>query len=153
MPATISTGKVPPPSQLVPSPPSFSSSILMEGTPQRRLVVSGQVGSIPGEGAGPFSVPSDYSGQVQAAYRNVASILEANGMGWADAVRTGVFIVAGATAEETTARIVEFRRIRDGILEPVFKNSTRGPPASTLLVVAALAAPNLLFEIEVEAVA
>jgi hypothetical protein len=63
-----------------------------------------------------------------------------------------VFIVAGATKEETNARITGFRSIRDGKLAGMFGGDKRGPPASTLLVVSALADPRYLVEVEAEAV-
>lgn len=98
-------------------------------------------------------IPEDYEKQVAVVYKNLSGILSANGMGWMDVIKTSVFIVAGKTPEETQNRIVGFRRVRDTVVTPVFEGAVgRGPPASTLLVVSALADPRFLVEVEMEAI-
>lgn len=74
-------------------------------------------------------------------------------MSWTDVIKTSVFIVAGKTQDETVTRINDFRNIRDVVLRDHFGGpGQRNPPASTLLVVSALASPAFLAEVEAEAV-
>lgn len=98
----------------------------------RWLYVSGQLG-VTRDG----SVPEDFAGQAEQAFRNVIAILEEAGMGVEDIVRVNSYLTDAAD-------IADYRGIRDRMLE---NHAT----ASTMLVISALAAPQ--FKIEIEAVA
>ena len=94
------------------------------------LVISGQVGR-DHEG----NVPAGVREQSEQAFRNVLACLEANGMGKADVIKFTVYL--------TDARFVgDYRAARSNIIgDDVL-------PASTLVIVAGLAAPEFLVEIE-----
>ena len=98
-------------------------------------MVSGQVG-ISAKG----KVASGIARQSEQAFRNVLACLKANGMTKKDLVKI--------TALITDPRFVaDYRDARSKVLgDDVL-------PASTLMVVAGLASPELLVEIEAEAVA
>ncbi len=100
----------------------------------RWLYVSGQVGVAP-DGAfadGPEA-------QMEAAWRNVLAILGAAGMGAGDLVKVTAYLTR---AEDTGL----YRQVRDRML-------AGAGPASTLIVISALAHPDWLVEIEAVAAA
>ncbi len=116
--------------------PAFSRySLGVEAPGQARwLYVSGQVGVAP-DGAfadGPEA-------QMEAAWRNVLAILGAAGMGAGDLVKVTAYLTR---AEDTGL----YREVRDRVL-------AGAEPASTLLVISALAHPDWLVEIEAIAAA
>lgn len=111
----------------------YSHAVLIEGPPHR-LVVSGQVGIAP-DG----SIAETGEEQVEQAFANLRAILEANGMGWHDVVKTTAYVTS-------RDMVPKFRAHRDRLL-------AAAPPASTLVIVAGLVDPRLLVEIEAEAVA
>ena len=115
---------------------AFSSySLAVEASAQARwLHVSGQVGVAP-DGALALSAEA----QMETAFRNVLAILNSAGMGPHDLVKVTVFL----TRAEDVGR---YRQVRDRML-------AGATPASTLLVVAALADPGWLVEIEALAAA
>lgn len=94
------------------------------------LVIAGQVGR-DREG----NVPAGVKAQSEQAFQNVLACLEANGMDKTDIVKFTVYL--------TDARFVgEYRAARSKVIgDDVL-------PASTLLIVAGLAAPEMLVEIE-----
>lgn len=98
----------------------------------RWLYVSGQLGV-----AKDGSVPADFAGQAEQAFRNVLAILEEAGMGVTDIVRVNTYLT-------DKADIADYRGIRDRMLG---NHAT----ASTMLVISALAAPQFKIEIEVVA--
>lgn len=98
----------------------------------RWLYVSGQLGV-----AKDGSVPEDFAGQAEQAFRNVVAILEEAGMGVTDIVRVNTYLT-------DTDDIGDYRGIRDRMLD---NHAT----ASTMLVISALAAPHFKIEIEVVA--
>jgi enamine deaminase RidA (YjgF/YER057c/UK114 family) len=98
----------------------------------RWLYVSGQLGV-----AQDGSVPEDFSGQAEQAFRNVIAILEEAGMSVADIVRVNTYLT-------DKADIAGYRGIRDRMLN-------NQATASTMLVISALAAPQFKIEIEVVA--
>lgn len=100
----------------------------------RWLYISGQVGVTP-QG----KVAEGAEAQIEQAWRNVLSVLEAAGMGPRDLVKVTTFLIN--RADLPTARTV-----RDRMLEGA-------EPASTLLFVAGLASPDWLVEIEAIAAA
>lgn len=95
----------------------------------RWLCVSGQIGVAP-DG----TTPADLDGQAEQCWRNVKAILAAAGMGVEHLVKCTHFLTH---AEDVAAYgKVRARHLGDA------------RPASTLLVVAALARPGLLVEVE-----
>lgn len=99
----------------------------------RWLYVSGQVG-VDKDG----NLPSDIESQSENCWRNVEAILKDAGMGFDDVVRVNSYI--------TDSRFVGgWRAGRDKVL------TGDHVPASTLVVVSGLAAPEMLVEVEVVA--
>lgn len=109
----------------------YSHAALVTGA-GRRLVISGQIGMAP-DG----TVPATAGAQMDQALANIGTILAAHGMAATNLVKMTVFLLS-------TADIGDWRRRRDGLLQG-------HQPASTLLVVSALADPRFLVEIEAEA--
>jgi 2-iminobutanoate/2-iminopropanoate deaminase len=109
----------------------YSHAALVEGA-RRRLVISGQVGVQP-DG----TVPATAEGQIAQACANLRAVLEAHGMGTADVVKVTAFLT-------DRALIPAYRAAR----EAMFADHAS---ASTLLVVAGLADPRWVVEIEAEA--
>jgi enamine deaminase RidA (YjgF/YER057c/UK114 family) len=112
------------------APPFGAYSHAIEVPPGARwLYVSGQVGVRPdgtmGEGT---------AGQVEWAFRNVVAVLEAAGMGPGDLVRLNQYLIRREDAPL-------LRQVRAQVIGDV-------RPASTLIVVAGLAAPDWLVEVE-----
>jgi 2-iminobutanoate/2-iminopropanoate deaminase len=98
----------------------------------RWLYLSGQLGIAP-DGA----VPASFEAQAARCFENIRAIPAEAGMGFSDVVRLDTFLV-------DPADLPAYMAVRDRyVSEP--------PPASTLLVIQALARPQL--RIEVEAVA
>jgi enamine deaminase RidA (YjgF/YER057c/UK114 family) len=95
--------------------------------------VSGQVG-VDSRG----KLQSGIEKQVEQVWKNIAQVLKSAGMGYGDIVKVNVYL--------TDSRfIAPYRTIRDRFFgEPPY-------PASTLLVVAGLADPSMLVEVEVVA--
>jgi len=109
----------------------YSHAALVQGE-RRRLVISGQVGQAP-DG----SVPADGEGQIAQAVANLRAVLEAHGMDIANIVKTTAFLT-------DRALIPAYRAARDTLF-------AAHAPASTLLIVAGLADPRWMVEIEAEA--
>ena len=98
----------------------------------RWLHVSGQVGVKP-DG----TIAEGIDAQCEWAWKNLLAILESSSMGIADVVKTTTYLV-------DADHVAAFRKARDRVI-----GSHR--PASTLVVVRALASPDWLVEIELEA--
>jgi len=115
---------------------AFSSySLAVEAPAQARwLHVSGQVGVAP-DG----SLAEGPEAQMETAFRNILAILGSAGMGPHDLVKVTVFL----TRSEDVGL---YRGVRDRML-------AGATPASTLLIVSALASPDWLVEIEAIAAA
>lgn len=109
----------------------YTHGMLVEGGGGRTLYVSGQVGTAP-DG----TVPADFAAQAENAWRNLDATLRAAGMGLGDIVKLGVYLTS---ADDLAA----FRTVRSRFVTH--------KPASTLVIVAALASPG--WKVEVEAVA
>ena len=114
---------------------------LAVATGSRTVYVSGQVaqdadGNVVGTG--------DLAAQAEQAFRNVATALAAAGATMADVARTTLYVVDWSP-EKMEPLFAGFGRVAAelGIAQP-------GP--TTLIGVAALAAPDLLIEVEVTAV-
>jgi enamine deaminase RidA (YjgF/YER057c/UK114 family) len=111
----------------------YAHAALVEGA-RRRLVISGQIGVAPDGTILPAG-----AAQIGQALENLAAVLAAHGMGPANLVKLGVFLT-------DRALIPVWRTERDRVLGPI-------APCSTLLLVAGLADPRFVFEVEAEAVA
>ena len=112
-------------------PPAGKYSHGVETAPGARLLyVAGQVGVKP-DGS---TAPSDEA-QCDQAWANVKAVLAAGGMSVADVVKFNAYVTR-------TDLIPVYRGARDRALGDV------APPASTLVVVAALAHPSWIVEIE-----
>jgi enamine deaminase RidA (YjgF/YER057c/UK114 family) len=116
--------------------PPFSNyaHAVAAGPGLRWLHVSGQVGVGP-DG----TLAAGVEAQMERTWRNVLGLLAAADMTAKDLVKVTAYIVRG---EDTAV----YRRVRDRMLEGA-------TPASTLVVVAALAHPDWLVEIEAVAAA
>jgi 2-iminobutanoate/2-iminopropanoate deaminase len=95
----------------------------------RWLHISGQVGATP-EG----TILKGFEAQAKQCWANILALLSAAGMGPGDLVKVNIFLTS-------TEHIPASRAIRDAALKGA-------EPASTLLVIAALAHPDLVVEIE-----
>jgi enamine deaminase RidA (YjgF/YER057c/UK114 family) len=95
----------------------------------RWLHISGQVGATP-DG----KILEGFPAQAEQTWKNVLAILAAAGMGVMDLVKVNLFLTR-------TEDIADSRRIRDEVLQGA-------APASTMLIISALAHPSLLVEIE-----
>jgi len=95
----------------------------------RWLHISGQVGVLPGG-----NVAKGIGAQAEACWANIANILKAAGMGMDDLVKVTTFIC-------NQGDIPAVRAARDKVIGDA-------RPASTLIVVAGLASPDWLIEIE-----
>lgn len=101
----------------------------------RLLYVSGQVGAKP-DG----STAANDAAQCEQAWANVKSVLAAAGMGPGDIIKVNAYITR-------TDLIPVYRAARDKVLGDIT------PPASTLVVVSALANPAWVVEVECVAAA
>lgn len=117
----------------VPKPASNYSQAVEIPAHAKRLVISGQVGISP-EG----SLAEGYELQAEQAWKNILAILDAAGMCATDLVKIVVYDVA-------PGNVAAYRMIRDRML-------AGHAPAATYVMVAALASPSYLTEIEAEAV-
>ncbi len=111
----------------------YSQVALLEG-PMRRLVVSGQVGLRP-DG----SLAEGGEAQVAQALENLRACLAAHGMGPQHLVKWTAFLTDRALLPVWRAHRIAFQGASQ--------------PTSTLLIVAGLADPRFVFEIEAEAAA
>jgi len=99
----------------------------------RRLVISGQIGMTK-EG----KVLDGMDAQLRQSWKNLLEVLKAGGMAHTDLVKVTTFVT-----DRTSVGLV--RQVRDEFM-------AGHRPASTFLVVAGLAMPELFCEIEAEAV-
>jgi 2-iminobutanoate/2-iminopropanoate deaminase len=95
----------------------------------RWLVISGQIG-LSADG----KVPADFEGQVDQCWRNVKAILADAGMGVENLVKCTHFLTRAAD-------VAAYGKLRA-------RHLGEARPASTLLVISALARPDLLVEVE-----
>lgn len=100
---------------------------------QQLLNIAGQVGAYP-DG----TIAEGFRAQAEQAFRNVLTCLDANGFTSKELVRLTVYILDRGHLEE-------MRAARASVLGPDVQ------PPSTLLVVAGLAAPEMLIEVEAQA--
>jgi enamine deaminase RidA (YjgF/YER057c/UK114 family) len=95
----------------------------------RWLYISGQVGC---DRDG--KVAEGFDRQAELAFGNLIACIEASGFGLQDLVKVTVMLTRASD-------VAAYRQIRERMLGPV-------APASTLMIVAGLAAPDLLIEVE-----
>jgi enamine deaminase RidA (YjgF/YER057c/UK114 family) len=112
--------------------PSPSFSYGLEVPPNARwLYVSGQVGRAQGR------VGHGIEEQAEMTWANILAVLASAGMGMTDVVKATAFLT-------DTANVAGYRAVRDRI-------QAGHRPASTLVVISALANPEFLVEVEVTA--
>jgi enamine deaminase RidA (YjgF/YER057c/UK114 family) len=110
----------------------YSQGVVVDAA-ARRLIISGQIGVTP-DG----DVLDGIAAQMRQAWHNVFAVVEAAGMRRQDLVKVTVFLT---NADDVPL----YREMRDEMLDG-------HAPASTLLIISALASPALVVEIEAEAV-
>ena len=111
----------------------YAHAVAIEG-PHRRLVLSGQIGLRP-DG----SVAEGAEGQIEQALANIRAILASQGLNTTNIVKMTVFLTDAAL-------IPAWRERRNAFLAGHVS-------ASTLLIVAGLASPEFVVEVEAEAIA
>jgi enamine deaminase RidA (YjgF/YER057c/UK114 family) len=116
-----------------PAPASKYSQAVLVPAAARRLVISGQIGMTK-DG----KILDGMEAQLRQSWQNILAALRAAGMSVTDLVKVTTFVVDPKAVAIT-------RQIRDEVMQG-------HQPASTFLVVAGLAMPALLCEIEAEAV-
>jgi reactive intermediate/imine deaminase len=112
--------------------PPFGFSHVVTVAAGRTVYVSGQLPLAPDGTAAPAG---DMAAQARRAFENVGRALEAAGAGWADVVKLTYFVT-------DVSRVADIRAVRDEFVD------TAGPPASSLVQVAALVLPDAMIEIE-----
>jgi enamine deaminase RidA (YjgF/YER057c/UK114 family) len=120
------------PSEIVAAASKYSQGVAVPAG-ARRLVISGQIGMTK-DG----KVQDGIEAQLRQTWANLMAVLKAGGMAHTDVVKVTTFVT-----DPKSVGIV--RQIRDEVMQG-------HRPASTFLVVAGLAMPELLCEIEAEAV-
>ena len=122
--------------EAIAKPPGYTHVVEVT-TPGRLVYVAGQLGMLQdGTYAGG---DGDFAAQAAQAFENVKSALAAAGAGFEHVVKITNFLV---DAKDLPA----FRAARDRYV------NTAAPPASTTIVISALARPGALFEVEAIAV-
>jgi enamine deaminase RidA (YjgF/YER057c/UK114 family) len=116
-----------------PAPASKYSQGVVVPAGGRRLVISGQIGMTK-DG----KVLEGMEAQLRQSWQNILAVLRAGGMAVTDLVKITIFVLDPQAVGLS-------RQIRDEVMQG-------HQPASTFLVVAGLAMPSLLCEIEAEAV-
>jgi enamine deaminase RidA (YjgF/YER057c/UK114 family) len=120
------------PSDIVAPASKYSQGVLVPAS-ARRLVISGQIGM-----SKDGKVAEGLEAQLRQTWHNLLGVLKAGGMEIKDVVKITSFVV-------DPKGVALVRQIRDEMMQG-------HQPASTFLVVAGLATPALLCEIEAEAV-
>ncbi|KIX03906.1 uncharacterized protein Z518_07459 [Rhinocladiella mackenziei CBS 650.93] len=124
------------PSTVHPPRPTYSHIQTIQISPTSTLVtIAGQIGMEPET----KTVPSTFAGQVQVALANLGRCLAAVGATPANIIKTTHFVV-NLDPQDTSRAEAYLKFIGDH------------RPPSTLLGVAALADPNLLYEVEAMAI-
>ena len=117
------------PTDLSPPPKGVYSHLVAASGKQ--LFIAGQ---LPRDKAGKLVGPNDIAAQYRQAWGNVLTALRAAGLGPEHLVKTTMFIVG-------ESNLSGIRTVREEFLLP-------NPPAVTMVVVAGLAQPGALIEIE-----
>jgi enamine deaminase RidA (YjgF/YER057c/UK114 family) len=114
--------------------PLSTYSQVAEVTGGKIVFIAGQVGI----GADGKLVGNDFKAQVEQAFKNIKSAVEATGGTMSSLVKTNYYVAESVDAKEIPA----LREIRDRYID------TKAPPTSTFVVVKRLANPDYLVEIE-----
>jgi enamine deaminase RidA (YjgF/YER057c/UK114 family) len=122
------------PEGLAPSP-SYTHAVEVRGG--RTVYISGQISL---DAQGRLVGAGDFEAQARQVFGNLALALASAGMTFGHVVRLGIYMT-------DLSHLATMRRIRDEYI------NTAQPPASTLLQVAGLALPGLMFEVDAVAVA
>jgi reactive intermediate/imine deaminase len=117
-------------------PRPFGYSHVVDAPAGRIVYVSGQV---PLDTGGELVGAGNFQAQVRQVFENLNAALEAAGVGWDDVVKLNFFVT-------DLSEIAALREIRDEYV------NTEQPPASTLVQVAALFRPDVMFEADAVAV-
>jgi reactive intermediate/imine deaminase len=117
-------------------PRPFGYSHVVDAPAGRIVYVSGQV---PLDSAGELVGAGDFQAQARQVFANLNAALEAAGVGWDDVVKLNFFVT-------DLSEIAALREIRDEYV------NTEQPAASTLVQVAALFRPDVMFEADAVAV-
>ncbi len=117
-------------------PTAFGYSHVAVGPPGRVVVVGGQYGS----GPDGHTTSGDFAEQAEQAFANLRTALRAAGLDLSDVVGLRTFVV-----DHDEARL-------GVVLDLVQRHWGDRPPAQTLVGVAALALPDMLFEVDATAV-
>ena len=117
-------------------PKPFGYSHVVDAPAGRIVYVSGQV---PLDTGGELVGAADFQAQVRQVFHNLNAALAAADVGWADVVKLNFFVT-------DLSEIAALREIRDAYV------NTEQPPASTLVQVAALFRPDVMFEADAVAV-
>jgi len=118
-------------------PAPFGYSQVVESTGARIVHVAGQV---PLNAQNELVGAGDFQAQVRQAFENVRLALEAVGMTFGDVVKMQFFLT-------DIANLPQVRGIRDEYI------NTAQPPASTSVQVVALYRPEVMFEMDIVAIA
>ncbi len=111
--------------------PAFTQVITVDN-PKKLIFVGGQNG-VNAQGK---IVGQDIGSQTEQAFRNVIAALEAAGATFKDAVKMTVYIVQGQSLRQGFASVGRVQEFGDH------------PPAISVIVVAGLANPDFLIEVE-----
>lgn len=103
---------------------------------RRTVYIAGQVAF---DSAGKLIGGSDFTAQAEQVFANLGRALASVGASFSDVVKSTTFVT-------DAKQVPTLREIRNRYLDP------KRPPANTLVVVSALARPELLIEIEAIAV-
>jgi enamine deaminase RidA (YjgF/YER057c/UK114 family) len=123
----------------LPTPDVYAQVAIATGT--RFVFISGQVAR---DGDGNPVGAGDLAAQVEQAFRNVATAVEAAGGTFADVAKVTIYVVDWS--EDKMAALGE------GVMAAIPALGEDFVKATTLLSVAALAEPDLLVEVEATAV-
>lgn len=117
------------------SPPPVGYSHIVRVSNAALIYLAGQV---PMDAAGNLIGAGDFRAQAEQVFRNIRTALNAAGATPHDIIKLNYYVVSSVDPAERTA----IRAVRDQYV------NTSAPPASTLVIVAGLAQPGWLVEIE-----
>ncbi|TVL93799.1 RidA family protein [Streptomyces sp. SAJ15] len=117
-------------------PVPFGYSHVVAARPSEVVHIAGQYGSDAQGGV----VAEDFATQVETAFTHLGTALEAVGLDFSHVVRLGTYIV-----DHDTDKL-------EALVGPIRKIWGDRPPAQTLIGVASLALPGMLFEVDAVAV-
>lgn len=116
-------------------PPGYTHVVEVRGG--RTVYLSGQVGL---DAAGNVVGHGDFEAQARKVFQNIRAGLEAVGLDFSHVVKLNLYVL-------NVSNLMTLRRVRDEFV------NLENPPASTLVSVAALFRPEMLFEANAIAVA